>query len=108
MSIVLDLLISTYTSTQSLFFLNVLNQKNIFYIVAMGLIIDFIIANTFGIMTLLLLFLYCINLKMSNYLLRNLFNYFFVIIILKFNFSFFGLILQIVFIYLVKNHIIKW
>lgn len=108
MSIILDLLVSTYTNAQSLFFLNVLNQKNIYYIIFMGLVLDFIIANTYGAVTLILLFLFYTNKYISGYYLKNIFNYFFVIIALNFKFSLFSLIIQFIFIYLTRYHIIKW
>lgn len=108
MSIFLDLLISTYTNIQSFCFLNVLNQKNIYYLIFIGLVIDFIVAKTNGVITLILLFLYLVNAYINNYYLRNVFNYIFIIVILKFPFSILGFLIHFIFIYLMKNHIIKW
>ncbi|MBE6147937.1 MAG: hypothetical protein E7167_00280 [Firmicutes bacterium] len=103
MSVLLDLFVSTYTNLHTFFFLNVLNHKNIYNIIFWGLVIDFIIARTYGLITFLLLFLFYIDLYIDNYYLRNLFNYFFVVVILGFNFSIFSLIIQILFIYLIKK-----
>jgi len=108
MSLILDLFVASYTNYHSFFFLNVLNQKKIIYIIFVGLIIDFIIANTYGLITLTLIFLYFINLYLKNFYLTNLFNYFFILIIFHFKFTFVSLFLQIIFIYLTNRHIIKW
>ena len=108
MSIFLDLVMYTYTNIKTFFFLNVLNTQNIYLIIFYGLVIDFIVLNNWGLITLILIFLYFINNSFKNFVLKNIFNYFFAILILGIEFSIQGLIFQFVFIYLNYKHIIKW
>lgn len=108
MSLILDLFISTYTDMQSFLFLNILNQKNVYYVLFVSLIIDFIISKTYGLITLILLFLFYINVYFNNFYIKNIFNYVFVILILNFNFSIVGFLIHFIFISLNRYHIIKW
>ena len=106
MTIIIDLITTYHTA----FFLNVLNSKNIFIIVIYGIIIDFLIAYTNGLVILFLIISYFLKRYLSNYYLYNMF------IFTCFYFIFFQDIfhflnsfsLQLTFIYLNKNHIIKW
>lgn len=108
MSIILDLFICTCTSYNTLFFLNILNQKNIYYIILTGLILDFIIANYLFLITLSLIVLFYLNKYILNYYFKNIFNYLIMLMILRFKFNLINIFLQILFIYLNRKHIIKW
>lgn len=108
MSIFLDLLIVTFTNYYTFLFLNVLNSKNIYYIVFTGLLIDYILLGTKGIITVTIIVLYFINLKIKSYYFKNILNYFCVLILFGLRFNFGSFIIQMVFIYLMKRHIIYW
>ena len=103
MSIIFDLLITTYTGYHSFLFLIVLNHKNIYLLLFCGLLIDFIIGDTFGLITLILLFLYYANAHIKDFYLQTIFNYFFTLIILKISFSLAGFVIYFLFIYLRNN-----
>ena len=107
MSIILDLLITSYLSF-SLLFLTILNKKNIYIIIFVGLLIDFIIADTKGIITILLICLYFINRKVKSYYSRNILNYLVFILVLGLPFNISGFIIYLIFIYLINKHILKW
>ena len=108
MSVILDLFITSYTPLHSFFFLNVLNQNNLYYLLFTGLIIDFIISNTYGVITIILLILFLANNYMKNFYFKNIFNYFVCLLLLNFPFDLSSFILQLIFIFLIKNHTIKW
>lgn len=110
MSILLDIFINIPT----LLFLNVLNSKNINLIIIYGLIIDYVISNTYGLITIYLIILYFINKKIKNYYLFNILSFIILIIILyviyrfKIIYLFISLLIQLIFILINKNHIIRW
>ena len=110
MTIILDLIINFPTY----FFLNVLNSKRLNIIILYGLILDYIICNTYGIITIILILLSYLNKYLKNYYLYNIICfiifYLFFNIINHLNFKYFliSLILQLIFIILNRKHIIKW
>ena len=102
--ILIDLL-STYPTA---FFLNILNSKNFIKIIFYGLIIDFFISYTNGLITLFLLIGYLLKKVIKNYYLFNIivFIFFYLIFIKSYFIDSFSL--QLIFIILNKNHIVKW
>ena len=110
MSILLDIFINIPT----LLFLNVLNSKNINLIIIYGLIIDYVISNTYGFVTIYLIIFYFINKKIKNYYLFNILSFIILIIVLyviyrfKIIYLFISLLIQLIFILINKNHIIRW
>ena len=110
MSIILDLIISYPTY----FFLNVLNSKRLNIIILYGLIIDFIINYSYGIVTIILIILYYLKRYIKNYYLYNIICFiifymiFNMVMHIGYNTFLISLFMQIIFIILNKKHIIKW
>ena len=110
MSILLDLIIGYPTYL----FLNVLNSKKLNIILLYGLIIDYIISYSYGIVTIILLILSYLKKYIRNYYLYNIicFISFYLLFntINKLNYNYFliSFFIQIIFIILNKKHIIKW
>lgn len=102
------ILIDIFSSYNTVFFLNVLNSKNIYKIILYGLIIDFIIAFSHGFITVFLIIGYLISKYIKNYYVFN------ILIFILFSLIFFktvlldSFLLQVIFIVLNKNHIINW
>ena len=103
------ILIDIFNPYPTAFFLTILNSKNIFKIITYGLVIDFFISYTNGMITLFLIIGYMLTKLIKNYYLFNIFIYLFYFLIFNNHLPLFeGLILQIIFIVLNKNHIINW
>ena len=73
--LILDIFIYNYTKYKSYFFLVSLYNKNIFYYIGMGLILDFIVFNTFLLNSIILLIIYFINKFFSRYNIKNIYIY---------------------------------
>ena len=110
MSIIFDLIILYPTY----FFLNVLNSKNIYLCLFYGLILDFLIASSYGFITIFLFIFFLIKKYFKNYYIYNIMAfisfYFLFNILFKLNLNTFYLsfFLQLIFIYLNRKHILKW
>ena len=108
------ILIDLLSSYPTYFFLYIINTKNIYLITFYGLLLDFILINTYGIITFLLIIIYLSYKDIKNYYLRNILVfltfYFLFNMINYINISLFmvSFILQLLFIFLNQNHIIKW
>ncbi|MBE6155449.1 MAG: hypothetical protein E7164_01680 [Firmicutes bacterium] len=103
MGLLLDLFIATYTPYPSLLFLNVLNYQNFYYLLFIGGTIDFVLANTYGVVSVLLIILWIINRYIKNYFLKNFFNFFLTLLILKIPLRWESIFFQLIFIYLMKK-----
>lgn len=109
MFFLLDLIV--YPSFHSFFFLNVLNSKNLYYIIFISLILDFIIGfNTYGFITIMFILLYFLDQKIKGYYAKNIFNnvvfalflaIFFDLNVLELFFP--SIFFSIIFIYLMKR-----
>lgn len=73
--LILDIFIYNYTKYKSYFFLVSLYKKNIIYYIGMGLILDFIVFNTFLLNSIILLIIYFINKFFSRYNIKNIYIY---------------------------------
>lgn len=73
--LILDIFIYNYTKYKSYFFLVSLYNKNIIYYIGMGLILDFIVFNTFLLNSIILLIIYFINKFFSRYNIKNIYIY---------------------------------
>lgn len=73
--LILDIFIYNYTKYKSYFFLVSLYNKNIIYYVGMGLILDFVVFNTFLLNSIILLIIYFINKFFSRYNIKNIYIY---------------------------------
>lgn len=73
--LILDILIYNYTMYNSYFFLISIHDKNIYYYLGMGLILDFIIFNTMFLNTIVLLIIYFINKYFSRFNQNNIYIY---------------------------------
>lgn len=73
--LILDIFIYNYTKYKSYFFLVSLYNKNIIYYIGMGLILDFIVFNTFLLNSIILLIIYFINKYFSRYNIKNIYIY---------------------------------
>ena len=73
--LILDIFIYNYTKYKSYFFLVSLYNKNIIYYVGMGLILDFIVFNTFLLNSVIILIIYFINKFFSRYNIKNIYIY---------------------------------
>ena len=73
--LILDIFIYNYTKYKSYFFLVSLYNKNIIYYIGMGLILDFIVFNTFLLNSIILLIIYFINNFFSRYNIKNIYIY---------------------------------
>ena len=73
--LILDIFIYNYTKYKSYFFLLSLYKKNIIYYIGMGLILDFIVFNTFLLNSIILLIIYFINKFFSRYNIKNIYIY---------------------------------
>lgn len=73
--LILDILIYNYTMYNSYFFLIGIHDKNIYYYLGMGLILDFIIFNTMFLNTIVLLIIYFINKYFSRFNQNNIYIY---------------------------------
>lgn len=112
---ILDLIIYNYTNYYSYFFLNIINFKNIYYIIFISLIIDNIFLNTYFLVTSIMILLYFLLKMVNNYFLKNTICYFLFIIIMSliYKANLFliikkSFILQIIFILLNYNHTYKY
>ena len=102
------ILIDLFNSYNTAFFLNILNSNNLFKIILYGLIIDFIVSFSYGLITLFLIIGYIISKFVKNYYIFNILI-FFLFSLIFFNGIFFNsFLLQMIFIILNKNHIINW
>ncbi len=101
----IDLLLMPYL--YSSFCLNALNSKNFYYVLFIGLFIDFVIANLMGKITLIFIALYLLNKKIKNYYFKNIFN-FVVFYFLVYPFSLFNFLLSLIYfvllIIILKKH----
>lgn len=73
MFFVIDLLMMPYLYPS--FCLNTLNSRNIYYVLFISLLLDFVIADLNGKITLIFLTLFLVGKKIKNYYLKNLFNF---------------------------------
>lgn len=73
--LILDIFIYNYTKYKSYFFLVSLYNKNIIYYIGMGLILDFIVFNTFLLNSVIILIIYFINKFFSRYNIKNIYIY---------------------------------
>lgn len=73
--LILDIFIYNYTKYKSYFFLVSLYNKNIIYYIGMGLILDFIVFNTFLLNSVINLIIYFINKFFSRYNIKNIYIY---------------------------------
>lgn len=73
--LILDIFIYNYTKYKSYFFLVSLYKKNIIYYIGMGLILDFIVFNTFLLNSVIILIIYFINKFFSRYNIKNIYIY---------------------------------
>lgn len=73
--LILDIFIYNYTKYKSYFFLVSLYNKNIIYYIGMGLILDFIVFNTFLLNSIILLIIYFINKFFSRFNIKNIYIY---------------------------------
>ena len=73
--LILDIFIYNYTKYKSYFFLVSLYNKNIICYIGMGLILDFIVFNTFLLNSIILLIIYFINKFFSRYNIKNIYIY---------------------------------
>lgn len=110
MNILLDLIVCNYTHLNSYFFIACLNSKNICYIIYTGLVLDFILIQSYGVITIILVILYFIDKLFKNYYFKNIYNYLFMlsIVSLIFKLNFVNLFLtsfiyQIIYIILIKK-----
>ena len=110
MSILLDLV----TIYPSCFFINVINSKKLYIVLIYGLIIDFIISYTNGIITIILVFLFIIRKMIKNYYLSNIMCCIVFLIIYQFfsplslKDAIISFSLYLIFIFLNNKHKLKW
>lgn len=94
MYFILDMFVSP--NLHSCFFLNVLNSKNFYYILFIGLVLDFIFFSTAGGITLLLIILYFIDKRLKNFYLKNIIN-FIIFYFIIYSFSYINFFLDFLF-----------
>ena len=110
MSILLDL-VCFYPSY---FFINVINSKKLYIVLIYGLIIDFIISYTNGIITIILSLLFIIRKMIKRYYLSNIICILLFLIIYQFfsplslKESIISFSLYLIFIFLNNKHKLKW
>ena len=110
MSIIIDMIVKY----PSYFFLNVLNSNNKYLILSYGLIIDVLLNKSFIIITLIMLVIYFLFRKIKNYYLKNVCYYvmFYLLyhLIMNYKFEYFmiSFIMQLIYIFFSKQHIVKW
>ena len=104
MTIIIDLL----SFKKTVFFLNVLNSKNLYLIILYGLIIDYLVSFTYGLITVFLIISFFMQKVIKNYYFNNLVTFIIFSIIFLRTVNLVSFFYQIVFIILNQKHIIKW